>query len=250
MIKYLLILSLLFCGSGFASATRVDSLDVQSKSEFAIDDFLQRNQKRMTIECLQEENLYLSSDDNQILAVLEVSNPQLLLRFFMKGFYFYIDPTGKKKEKYEVKIPAAETLDFEALGLSKKEPNGNAESDDKPNILPLIEPLIKKGMTYTINGKEVAADKQAFTIYLDVDNDRLYYYILLPIEEFFATKKLSQTWTVGFYSPEIEMMPNMEQGTMPPPPSDDNGKSPAQFGQEITQWISFSFEELSSLNLK
>lgn len=254
MYKYLVLFSLLFCSSNYISATCVDSQVMASEpeSKSAIQTFLQNNPNKMTIECLQEENLYLAADDDNLLAVLEVSNPQLLLRFFMKGFSLYIDPTGKKKERFEVKIPAAESLDFEALGLTRREPNSNGgtESEDKPNILPLIDPLIEKGMIYTANRKEITADNQEFSIYLDMDNDRLYYYILIPIQDFFETKKMASNWTIGIYSPEIEMTPDMGQGMMPPPPSNENGKSPEQFAQEISQWISFSFDELSSLNLK
>ncbi len=246
---------------GLISFMSLCMFDSSAKSEYATEPkhqdsliyaFMEKYPNKLIIECLQEEKLCLSADDDNMLVMLEISNPQLLLRFFMKGFSIYIDPTGKKKERFEIKLPSAESLNLEKLGISRKE-NTTPEPDaleEKPNILPLIKPLNEMGMSYTINGKQFTENNTAFKIFLDVDNDKLYYYMLLPIHDFFNVKKLSPTWSVGIYSQEIDMYSDDErQGMMPPPPNGDNGLNPSELTKEISQWINFSFEQLSSLNI-
>lgn len=242
------ILLLLFVSNSYAKPF----LSIESGNQDSlISNFIEKNPKRMIIECLQDENLYLSADDNNLLATMEVSNPQLLLRFFMKGFSIYIDPTGKKKERFEIKLPAAEDLDFEKLGIFREDGPSGASENEKPNILPLVRPLNEIGMLYTINGRVIMEESTAFKLYLDIDNDKLYYHMLIPIGNFFNVKKLSPIWSIGIYSQEIDMSPETQkQGMMPPPPNGNDEINPNVFTQEISQWINFSFEQLSSLNIE
>jgi len=87
-------------------------------------------------------------------------------------------------------------------------------------------------------------------MYLDVDSDHLYYYILFPIADLMREKKLKPEWSIGVYASPVDMPNNNEGQMMPPPPMMGEGQGPESFAAEISQWVKFSFEELNSLNLK
>lgn len=232
---------------GFAQ----DSIASMSSGDTMIQNFVGRNPRTMKIECLQEETLLLAADESHVLMVLDVANPQLLLRLFMKGFSIYVDSTGKKRERFEVLFPGAESLDMTALGIEPHQQDPLAgDMPEKPNILPLIEPLNKKGATYQVSGKPTADGYAQSFIMLDTEEDHLYYYALLPLEELINVKKLSSQWSIGVYSQEIEMNPEQSGGMMPPPQAEGEPMGPEQFTKEISEWYSFSFDELSSMNLE
>lgn len=221
-----------------------------AQTDTIISTFMQENPRMMKISMLQEETLQMASDGTQMLLVLDISNPQLLLRFVMEGFSIYIDPTSKKKEKYEIKIPSAADLDLEALGLKTERSHNTEEVDEKPNILPLIAPICETGILYTRNNKVICSEGTLFSMYLDVDSDHLYYYILFPIADLMKEKKLAPEWSIGVYASPVDMPNNNEGQMMPPPPMTGEGQGPESFAVEISQWVKFSFEELNSLNLK
>lgn len=245
-----MLLILFTCYFGIHSASCQNNINMLTSEDSVIESFMLKNSRNMSFEWLQGEYLYLTADENSIVCILEVSDPQLLLRLFMKGFSIYIDPTGRKKETFEVQIPAAESIDMESLGIERTEPPVNNSSEEKPNILPFIEPMNKKGMIYSINGKEIKNISQAFSVRLDVDRDKLYYYVLLPVNGFLETKNLSANWTIGIYIQEIEMMQDQQPGMMELPMTDKFNNGNNRFSQEISQWIPFSFDKLISINLE
>lgn len=223
------------------------SMHAVAQSDSIISKFMRDNPRMMKINMLQDETLQLVSDGKHLLFLFDVSNPHLLLRFVMEGFCVYIDPTGRKKEKFEIKMPSVADLDIEALGLKKEEP-GSEAMEDKPNILPLIEPLCDEGIQYTHNNKIIHSEEQSFSMFLDVETDHLYYYVLLPIHELMKEKKIKSEWSIGVYASQIEA-PNPDEGQMMPPPRMTDGKQmPESFTSEISQWIKFSFEQINSLN--
>lgn len=223
----------------------IENLSAQTDS--IIGSFMQKNPKMMTIGILQEETLLLATDANQLLVVLDVSNPQLLLRLVMQGFSIYVDPTGRQKEKHEIRFASAAELDLEALGLDSRKPEAMDSTNEKPNILPLIEPISQKGGCYTVNNKVVPDISCSMS--LDVETDHLYYYMLLPVDRLLGEKKLKPEWSIGFYVPFGEMQGNAGQ-MMPPPPMPGEGGQPQEPEGEISEWIRFSFEELAGMNLK
>lgn len=225
-----------------------ENIQVIARQDSTISDFMHRNPNVMKINILQDESLQMVSDGNQMLLMLDVCNPHLLLRFVMEGFSVYIDPTGRKKEKYEILMPSVADLDMGALDLKKEEGDNIEVSEEKPNILPLMKPLCDHGILFTRNNKKIRSEELCFTMLLDVETDHLYYYILFPIDILMNEKKLSPEWSIGVFAPQVEMPDPNEGQMMPPPHMMDDRQMPESFTAEISQWIPFSFEKICSLN--
>lgn len=224
------------------------NIQIVARQDSTINDFMYRNPNVMKVNMLQDETLHMVSDGNQMLLMLDICNPHLLLRFVMEGFSLYIDPTGRKKEKYEILMPSVADLDKEALGLKRGDSDNVEVHEEKPNILPLMKPLCDHGILFTRNNRKIYSEELCFSMFLDVKTDHLYYYILFPIDVLMKEKKLSPEWSVGVFAPQVEMPDPNEGQMMPPPQKMDDRQMPESFTAEISQWIPFSFERICSLN--
>ena len=219
-----------------------------AQDETAIGSFLERHPKVMTFDVLQGEHLQLATDGDTLLMVLDISNPQLLIRFVMQGFSVFVDPTGHHKSRYELIIPSAENIDKESIRPDEERPISDS-LPDKPNILPLLEPITAQGVTYAIRHRHQTETHIPFLMQLDTEADHLYYYLLFPLQNVLADKKLRSEWAFCIHA-SMPRQPAGEEGMMPPPPPMEGGQGGDAMPPEISDWTEFSFDRLNSLNLQ
>lgn len=228
--------------------------------------------------CLQKkvifEGCYLNlvGDYDYLFVQLNVLHPALQMRLLMQGLTLYIDPTGKKKEKYALVFPGAATVKDqltppdEAKAPEEGNSEGETEEFARPDIMPLIKALAAEGVTLDIDGRTETIDKSQATISLNTDEGVLSFTALLPTVRLLAEKKLVDQWTVGIYS---------EGGNQPSGPGGgpgggfggpmngpsnrprqsrqqptDEGKLQKMMAKDISEWTSFSLSEVGSLNEK
>ena len=199
--------------------------------------------------------LNLSADDDYLLVNLSVAHPALQMRFLMQNVSLYIDPSGKRKKKYEVILPSAIDVKDE-IGAAVPRPETGIEQDARPDIRPLISALNKKGATLHFDRISSALGYQSFHLEIDQEHDLLNYYILIPKGLLMQEKKLSDKWSIGIFSiNDFANMPPPEDegggGMMPPPIEGENQQDIQELMQsDIREWTKFSIDEANNINLK
>ena len=223
-----------------------------------LDKFLDGNPRAIEVKILSEGTMaYLCADDTFLFVRVSVGNPMLFMRMLMQGLTVHIDPTGKKKNKYEVVFPSARDVQ------ANMESMGNDKRNERPDIGPLIQEMNMVGTVFDINGKTQVLDQSQSLIELDTENELLNYYILIPITQMMNEKKLSAIWSLGLY---IESPIGVLEG-----PRDDVGIGTPQrperepemnekshdskemdklMKKKINIWEKFSIDEAYSINLK
>lgn len=217
--------------------------------------FIDKNPNAVDYNVIYEgTKLYFSTDENDLLINLSVAHPALQMRFLMQKVSFYIDPSGKKKKKYEVILPSALDVkdDLEAVARL----DGEAVQDTRPDIRPLITALNKKGAELRHGNSIVLLGYQRFHVEIDKNKDLLNYYVLIPKEVLMQDKKLSDKWAVGIFSfNDFVNVPPPEQegdgGMMPPPMEGENQQDIQELMQsDIRLWVKFSIDDVNNANLK
>ena len=199
--------------------------------------------------------LNLSADDNYILVNMSVAHPALQMRFLMQKVALFIDPSGKKKKKYEVVFPSAFDVKDEIEAAIPHE-EGNREENARPDIRPLISALNKRGAEYHCNKDLIHLGFQFFHIEHDPKNDLLNFYVLIPKDQLMQDKKLAEKWALGIFSiNDFANMPPPEQeggGEMMPPPmeGEDGGDIQKLMQSDIREWVRFSIDDVNNANLK
>ena len=197
--------------------------------------------------------LNLSADDDYLLVNLSVAHPALQMRFLMQSVSLYLDPSGKKKKKYEVILPSAIDVRDE-LESANPQAETVKDANARPDIRPLISALNKRGAEYKFEGGSLHLGYQHFYIELDAKNDLVNYYVLLPKEQLMQDRKLSDNWTIGIFSiNDMANMPPPEQGgeggMMPPPMEGENQQDIQELMQsDIREWTSFSIDDVNNAN--
>ena len=217
--------------------------------------FLNRNPEAVEFNVIYEgTRLNLSADNHYLLVNFCVAHPALQMRFLMQRFSFYIDPSGKKKKKYEISMPSALEVKDELEAVIP--PEGTERSQDtRPDIRPLISALNKKGAEYLYNGQVHHLGYQYFHIEIDSQNDLLTFYVLVPKEPLMNDRKLTDQWTIGIFSMnDFANMPPPEQeyegGMMPPPMEGEDQQSIQELMQsDIRLWTKFSIDDINNVNL-
>jgi len=220
--------------------------------------------------CYSKEVFYdgchvlLCSDGESMLVQFKVRHPAIQMRVLMQGITFYIDPTGRKKEKYSVILPAAKEIKEQIQAMEPHRQRVNDFQTERPNIKPLINSLSQYGATLDVNGKSNSIEKEYFVINLDEADESIVYTVLTPIEQMLGEKKLSDRWRLGLYSqggrpseddpgfgerPELGNKPAQNQYS-----KENRHRANAEKDirdiliKDIEVWIDFSFSEICSLN--
>lgn len=208
-------------------------------------------------------NVLLCSDGELLFIQLKVLHPAFQMRLLMQGVTFYVDPTGRKKEKYSIILPSAYDVREQMQGLEpRRQVEARNGEEQRPDIRPLVNALTNYGAIFDINGQYSFVDKGCFAINLSEKDIALVYTILVPINQMMEEKKLSDKWRLGIYSqggnrekdgPGCMPMPNQGRPGMPPNGNDkmqmtDDNDMQDLLIKDIEEWISFSLSTICSMN--
>lgn len=233
-------------------------VDSTTSSIDPLNKFLDDNPKAVEVKILSEGTMaYLCANDTALFVRLAVGNPMIFMRMLMQGMRINIDPTGLNKKKYSVIFPSARDVE-EYMGDKNN-------SNDRPDIGPLVMAMNNVGAKYDVNTKEGRRYKIPSLIELDTENEELHFYMLIPKKELLEDKKLATDWSLGIYieSPIGVLEGPIGNGQMEPRhPSMPvhGGKSDTTVQHErfdvekfmrkkIDSWATFSIDEVNSINL-
>lgn len=239
--------------------------EVRKGSVSALQEFIKNNPKCWSKGVVHEGcHILLCSDGESLLIQFKILHPAIQMRLLMQGLTFYIDPTGRKKEKYSVILPSANEVKEQMQMMEPQRPSRDVANTQRPDIRPLINSLSKYGAILDINGKNTCIDSENFIISLNETSASLVYTVLIPIEQMLKEKKLSDKWCIGFYSqggkrgegesgfgensefgPERIDRQEQMNGNKQMPDSEDMRRL---LMKDIEEWIIFSFSEICSLN--
>lgn len=84
----------------------------QSETDIALSKYVDRNPICFTQEVIYDGcTIMLNSDGEYLFGQFNILHPELQMRILMKGVTFYVDPTGKKREKYALHFPPASLVE-------------------------------------------------------------------------------------------------------------------------------------------
>lgn len=264
ILKPLLLCLALICGVVSQSQT------VETDSVYTLSEYLADNP-----DCITQDVIYdgctmnINSDGEYLFGQLTILHPELQMRILMQGLTFFVDPTGKKKEKYALHFPAASAVEdvMQRIAPAATGPNRNAE--EVPDISPLISALDKYGVRYEINGRDKNYENDWATISLDPEEHALTYTFIIPVEDFLTEKKISDNWKIGMLSeggnshgsgpgngPGMGApgMGEPTRGMTPPKGRERNRDEQAAVNlrkmmmKDIEAWVAFSYSNICSLN--
>ena len=234
--------------------------NVAAQEEDTLTTFIGNNPNAVDFDIIYDgTKLNLSADDEFLLVNLSVAYPALQMRFMMQRVSLYIDPSGKKKKRYEVVLPSAMDVKDELEGtvsLSDRLAAPSSDNkDERPDIRPLIGALNKRGAEFHLGGSNIHLGQQMFYIEHDRENELLNYYILIPKAPLMQDRKLSEKWMLGIFSiNDFANMPPPDQGGggMMPPPMGGSDQQGIQelMQQDIREWGKFSIDDVNNSNLK
>ncbi len=227
--------------------------------------FVESHPNEVSLNAMAEgSSLSLSSSDEQLLIRMQLAEPALQMRVLMQGMDVYVDPTGRKREKYAIIMPTA--MDVRDMVPPPNEadiPESAKEGGEqvRPDLFPLIAALNMRGARIDINGRQQELSGQQFRIVLSRETGLIDYYILLPKEPFMNEKKLSSTWSIGLYAdlpsdaggpPQNMGGPGQEGPGQGGPGQGGPGQGPQgkqpEMGKVINEWHTFSIDEVDNVN--
>lgn len=236
-------------------------LTLGAQPQDILSEFIEKNPNAIDYDIIYEgSKLNLSADDDFLLVNLSISHPALQMRFMMQRVNLYVDPTGKKKKKYEVIFPSA--LDVREYLDETEDPAGvipvSPTAEERPDIRPLIGALNKRGASYRHNGVETHLDNKFFYVEHDRYNEVLNYYVMIPKDELMLDKNLKEKWTIGIISdndaammhPSGQNVQGDPGGMMPPPPDGDDNGLRELMQSNIREWVKFPIDEVNNVNIK
>lgn len=239
--------------------------EVQKDSVSTLQTFIKKNSRCWSKEVVYEGcNILLCSDGESLLVQFKILHPAIQMRLLMQGLTFYIDPTGRKKEKYSVILPSANDVKEQMQMMEPQRPSRDDAKMQRPDIRPLINSLSKYGAILDINGKSTFIDSGNFVISLNETSASLIYTVLIPVEQMLKEKKLSDKWRIGLYSqggkqgeggpgfgedPEYgHKQTDRQQQMNGNRQMSDSEDMRRLLVKDIEEWIVFSFSEICSLN--
>lgn len=233
-----------------------------------IDRYLENNPKTVRTRCLEEGcNLSISVNDSNMLLQLFVAHPMMQMRLLMQEWTIYIDPTGRKKEKYAIVIPGGENVKRQ-MGAMPSAPSQQQRGNSKqrPEIGRLVGMLNMHGARLDVNGiiQHYYADR--FSIDVDRKREAVVYTVLVPVNEMMQEKKRTDNWNIGIY-----MANNTQTGPSPSGPGGPGGPGGQQGGRgnrphedtgqnrhygnmqdimtkEISEWHNVSYSKIYGVN--
>lgn len=200
-------------------------------------------------------NILVSADEDNLLVQVMVINPMIQMRLLMQECYLFIDPTGKKKEKYAVILPSAKYVKS-YMGNTAPRPTSG---DERPNLTELITLMKLYGAEWDVNGRITRLHPQRFRLVFDTDEDALIYSVLIPKNWLSKEKDIAEQWAFGFYSP-IDGNAPQAGAPMPNPngrpdnPNNgggmqgDDAKLKGFLSKVIRQWTLLPIKEIEGLN--
>lgn len=239
--------------------------DVTENKVMTLSEYTQSYPKCVTQEVVYDGcTLLLNSDGEYLFGQFNILHPELQMRILMQGITFYVDPTGKKKEKYAIHFPAASAVEDIMSQMAPPEPWEGIGDEVLPDINPLITSLARIGVEYDINRRSQPFDSAWSSINIDDSTHCLSYTFIIPVEKMLSEKKLSNTWELGLYSeggrptnggPGMRG-PNIGDSYMGSPDigskRNENSNSKVDLRKmmmnDIEVWIPFSFDSICLLN--
>lgn len=264
ILKPLLLCLALICGISSQSQT------VETDSVYTLSEYLADNP-----DCITQDVIYdgctmnINSDGEYLFGQLTILHPELQVRILMQGLTFFVDPTGKKKEKYALHFPAASAVEDVIQRIAPAATGPSRNTEDVPDISPLISALDEYGVRYEINGRDKAYENDWAAISLDPEEHALTYTFIIPVEDFLTEKKFSDNWKIGMLSeggnshgsgpgngPGMGApgMGEPTRGMTPPKGRERNRAEQAAVNlrkimmKDIEAWVQFSFDKINSLN--
>lgn len=239
--------------------------EVPKDSVSALQVFIENNPKCWSKEVIYEGcNILLCSNGELLLVQFKILHPAIQMRLLMQGLTFYIDPTGRKKEKYSVILPSANDVKGQMQMMEPQRPSRDDATMQRPDIRPLIVSLSEYGAILDINGKSTFIDNRNFAISLNEANACLIYTVLIPVEQMLKEKRLSDKWCLGLYSqggkqgeggpgfgenPEFGHKQNDRRQQMDVDRQMPNSEDMRRLlMKDMEEWVNFSFSEICSLN--
>lgn len=175
--------------------------DVTESNLMTLSEYVQAYSKCITQEVIYDGcTLLLNSDGEYLFGQFNILHPELQMRILMQGITFYVDPTGKKKEKYAIHFPAASAVEDIMSQMAPLEPGEGMGDEVPPDIKPLITSLARIGVEYDINRRSQPFDSAWSSINIEDSTHCLSYTFIIPVEQMLSEKELSNTWTLGLYS--------------------------------------------------
>lgn len=232
----------------------IATVKVMSQGIDSLSMFVENNPNAVDYNIIYEgTKLNLSADDENLLVNISIAHPALQMRFLMQPARIYIDSSGKKKKRHQIILPCAmdvkEELEREAMI-----DEGMAEQNTRPDIMPLLSALNRRGAEYVVGKRAFKLGYQRFYIEVDQMNDLVNIYVLIPKERLMNEKRLSDTWSIGVFSSNdmANMPPPGQDGEMDFSPLEEIDESDILplMQSEIKQWVSFSIDDVNNVNLK
>lgn len=201
-------------------------------------------------------NLSASADEDNVLIQIMIRNPMIQMRLMMQECYFYIDPTGRRKEKFAVILPSAKYLK-NAMGNNNPRPS---EGEPRPDMTSLITMMNLYGAEWDINGRSTQLHSNRFRVVFDTSEEALIYTMLLPKDVLLKEKRLAEEWAFGIYSPldgstppQNGPMPNQNGRPQQRPDNrggmrDDDSQLREFLSRVISQWITLPLKEIEEIN--
>lgn len=247
--------------------------DIVETDSLTLSEYVVNNPNCLTKEIIYDGcTLMMNSDGEYLFGQFTILHPELQMRILMQGLHMYVDPTGKKKEKYAINFPAASSVQDVMQQVAPPQISEGQESNQIPDIVPLVDALNSYGVSYDINNREQAYSSDWASISVNPELHALTYSFIVPVEDFLKEKKVSDTWKIGLLSEGDNTMkdgqgngPSMGAPTMMAPPRAPGARGERHGMQkpieskdaealrkimirDIESWSSFSFNELCSAN--
>lgn len=262
--KHLLVCLTILCGIVSQAQT------VESDSVISLSEYIDNNP-----DCISNDVIYdgcslnINSDGEFLFGQLSILHPELQMRILMQGLTFYIDPTGKKKEKFALHFPAASAVEDVMQQLAPASTGPDRNPNEVPDITPLISALDDYGVIYEINGRDKSYNKDWARISVNPDEHSLTYTFIIPVDDFLKEKKVTDNWKIGLLSeggnshgsgpgngPGMGApgMGEPTRGMNPPKGRERNQDEQAAINlrkmmmKDIEAWVAFSYSNICSIN--
>lgn len=267
----------LLCGVLVALPIMVMSQEENTEQPLSLTEYVDIHPNCLTQEVIYEGCTFkLNSDGDYLFGQFTILHPELQMRILMQGLHIYVDPTGKKKEKYALNFPAASSMRDALQNLAPPVDGMSGNEPKMPDITPLVSAMNEYGVEFEINRKKQSYENEWASISIDSELHALTYSFIIPVEELLREKKLSDTWKIGLLSESgvsMSVGPKSVPGGMGGPgmgglgigdpksggmnaPNRNEQKSDGQQAvdlrkmmmKDIESWTQFSFSELCSIN--
>jgi len=252
MITRLALLSYFLLLSGWIFSNSKDTICGKQYDKFINEKNLFSCQKMLNSGC----SICLLSDKTSLFIQIQAKQPMVQMKMLMLGFTLFIDPKGKKKERYAINFPNAKDVKEEILGLETdginprmnqtKNIKNNSVEFERPDIRPLIAALNLKQVKPDDNGNIALLPLNCSNITLLENEKEILFQVLIPVS-FFAPKDLAiKSLSIGIYSENTppESLQEPPGNRMNPPDNPPIQHPDDDIFKKMNEWIRFDYEKL------